>query len=119
MFDNYLIAELMPVLQVHDPKVGLPVLVLNLAIMKKEPKRIPVKTKSRIGDDMEARNSQGRKRTTELEWTAYHEAGHVVAHLWMGIGFQYVTIIPSGEVPGYVQGAAERGKIILRRCLPQ
>jgi ATP-dependent Zn protease len=45
-----------------------------------------------------------RKKTTELERTAYHEAGHVVAHFIQNIGFRYVTIIPSGDALGYVKG---------------
>jgi ATP-dependent Zn protease len=45
-----------------------------------------------------------RKRTTKLERTAYHEAGHVVAHYVLRIGFRYVTIIPSGDYLGHVKG---------------
>jgi hypothetical protein len=52
---------------------------------------------------MEAKNSQGRKAITQLERTAYHEAGHVVAHFVVDVGFRYVTITPSGDALGHVK----------------
>jgi hypothetical protein len=47
--------------------------------------------------------------TAEEELTAYHEAGHVVAHLVTGVRFRYVTIRPRmKDHAGHVTGCQKR-----------
>ena len=41
----------------------------------------------------------------QIEKTAYHEAGHAVAHMILGMGMEEVSIIPDGECLGYVRHA--------------
>ena len=38
-----------------------------------------------------------QKRKQALEATAYHEAGHAVAQLFLGLGLKRVTIVPDKE----------------------
>jgi hypothetical protein len=35
--------------------------------------------------------------------TAYHEAGHAVAHVMLGEDFDYVTIVPNDDSAGYIE----------------
>lgn len=44
-----------------------------------------------------------RKTITELEATAYHEAGHAVASVRLERSISYVTIIPKGDSLGHVR----------------
>jgi len=39
-----------------------------------------------------------------LRSTAFHEAGHVVASIWLQRPFKYVTIEPAGDALGHMQG---------------
>ncbi len=66
-----------------------------------------------------------KRRLTRLERTAYHEAGHVVAHCLLRLPFAYVTIVPDEECLGHVHGtesskrnreALEFGPPSLRVC---
>jgi hypothetical protein len=50
-----------------------------------------------------------RRRITESEATAYHEAGHAVVAFEVGRGVQLVTIIPEGDAEGRVRKYRLRG----------
>jgi hypothetical protein len=46
------------------------------------------------------------------EAIAYHEAGHVAAHLYFDHPFEYVTIIPNDECSGHVHAPASSDEAI-------
>jgi hypothetical protein len=48
-------------------------------------------------------DGQSKKGITQLERTAYHEAGHVMAHFRLHVVFRYVTIIPAEGFLGCVR----------------
>ena len=57
------------------------------------------------------------KRTPEeqLRATAFHEAGHAVAHLVYKRRFEYVTITPDGDTLGCVHRGSRLGKAMLSK----
>ena len=53
-------------------------------------------------DDQEAQSTRGSNGNDAKARTAFHEAGHVVAHLAFGIPFAYVTIVESQDNLGHL-----------------
>jgi hypothetical protein len=49
-------------------------------------------------------SSPDQRARRKLERTAYHEAGHAVAHFWLGLRIRYATISPNRRALGTVCG---------------
>src|SRR4051794_16369360 len=46
--------------------------------------------------------------TKQQKATSYHEAGHVAAHLYYSIPFEYVTIVPNDTCRGHVHSNMDK-----------
>ena len=52
-----------------------------------------------------------RRRLTRPEWTAYHEAGHAVVALSLGVRAHKATIVPDADSDGWVHHASPLGRL--------
>lgn len=52
------------------------------------------------------------RQNNQLQATAYHEAGHVTANIYLELPFDYVTIIASDGMVGHVQHCDEIRELV-------
>lgn len=58
---------------------------------------------------------KGALEPPSLERVAYHEAGHAVAHIWLGVPFRWASIKPDANSYGRVTGPSPLRRLIDKR----